>query len=344
MKIYRIFTGIAAAIAVISGCENQEITFQDFDYQTVYFASQYPVRTLELGEDLFVDTSLDNQRKVSIKATMGGVYTNNRDRMIDFRVDESLCEGLYFANSDVAITPMPKDYYKLASDRITIPSGSILGGVEVELTEAFFNDPKSLSNTYVIPLLMTDVQGADSILRGAPLVDNPNRCVDADWSIKPRDFVLYAVKYVNQWHGNYLRRGTDHITQSNGSTTISVRHAQYVENDEVVNISTNRLNMATLPLSIHDSGGTAINFNLVLTFSDDGVCTVSGASDIYEASGIGTFVSKGEKNSMGGYDRDALYLDYQVEFKSLDLNYATKDTLVVRDRGVAPEYFTVNKK
>jgi hypothetical protein len=344
MKIYKIFTGLAVLITALTGCENQDISFPDFEYQTVYFANQYPVRTLELGEDLMVDNAIDNEHKVIIKATMGGVYGNNKDRVIDFTVDESLCEGLYFANSDVAVTPMPKEYYQLASNRITIPSGSLLGGVEVQLTDAFFNDPGSLSNTYVIPLLMTGVQGADSILRGSPLTENPNRCVDADWSIKPRDFVLYAVKYVNPWHGNYLRRGTDQITKTDGAVTTSVRHAQYVESDEVVSIATNRLNVATLPLTTHDSGGNTVAFNLTLTFADDGACTVSGSSDVYEASGSGKFVSKGEKNSMGGADRDALYLDYNVQFKNLNVQYATKDTLVVRDRGVAPEYFTVNKQ
>ena len=51
----------------------------------------------------------------------------------------------------------------------------------------------------------------------------------------------------------------------------------------------------------------------------------------------------GEKQSIGGLDRNALYLDYQVKFKELNRTYITTDTLVVRDRGVKPEYFSVKR-
>lgn len=343
MKINKICIWLAVIATVLTSCENQDIHYDDFDYQTVYFANQYPVRTLELGEDLFMDNSIDNLHKVEIKATMGGVRENRKNIVINFKVDESLCNGLYFAGSGSKILPMPSEYYKLASNQIVIPSGSVLGGVEVQLTDAFFADPNSLINTYVIPLLITDVQGADSILQGTPLANNPNRCVDADWSVKPRDFVLYAVKYINPWQGNYLRRGTDQITKVDGTVSSSVRHTQYVENNEVVKISTNSLKIAKLPLTIKDSAGKTVTYNLVLTFADDGTCTVSSSSSDFEISGSGKFVSKGEKKSVGGNDRDALYLNYNVKFKNLNLQYATKDTLVVRDRGVSSEYFTVKK-
>lgn len=343
MKINKIFIVLLLIVIVLISCENETISYPDFDYQTVYFANQFPVRTVELGEDLFVDNSIDNQHKVIIKATMGGVRDNRKNIEIDFKVDESLCDELYFSTGD-KVVPMPSSYYDLASNKIMIPSGSILGGVEVQLTDDFFADPKSLVNTYVIPLLMTKVQGADSILQGIPSVFNPNRCIDADWTVKPRDFVLYAVKYVNPWHGNYLRRGLDRITTSDGAVSTIVRHSQYIENDEVVKITTSSLNTAFLPLSIKNIAGITVSYNLILTFADDGTCVVSSNSDTYEITGSGKFVLKGEKKSIGGYDRNALYLDYNVKFKNLNLEYATKDTLVVRDRGVSPEYFTVVKK
>jgi hypothetical protein len=344
MKMNKIFLALVAMAAVLTSCENQDITYPDFDYQTVYFANQYPVRTVELGDDMLVDNTLDNQKKVEIKATMGGVYANKTNIEIDFKVDTSLCTGMYFVTSNLPVVPMPAAYYQLKSNKITIPSASVMGGVEVQLTDAFFNDPKSLTNTYVIPLLMTDVNGADSILQGSPLVASPNRCIDAHWSIKPRDFVLYAVKYVNPWAGNYLRRGADQITNPDGSVTTTVRRKEYVENDEVAKITTNSLTVSTLPISVKDNAGKTVTYNLKLTFSDDVNCTIGGSDATYEITGSGKFVSKGEKNSFGGKDRNVLYLDYNVTFKATNLKYASKDTLVVRDRGIAPEYFTVVKK
>jgi len=344
MKIRKIYAiGLMMVAALVMSCENQDIDFSDFDYQTVYFASQYYVRTVELGEDLYVDTSLDNEHKIKINATMGGVYANKKNRVIDFIVDESLCDDLYFENGN-RIIPMPTEYYRLAGNQITIPSGKEIGGVEVELTDAFFQDPKSLVNTYVIPIIMTGANNVDSILQGRPSVEEADPHIESDWIARPKNYVLPVVKYVNPWHGNYLRRGIDQITATDGTQRTTVRHEQYVEYDEEVSISTNSLTKSTLPLTIRDAGGIAVTYQLVLNFADDGACTVTSNSADFEISGVGKFVSKGEKNSMGGKDRDALYLDYSVNFKKLNVNYATLDTLVVRDRGVKPEYFNVVKK
>jgi hypothetical protein len=346
-KLFIILT-VVVVVAVLAACHNADITYPDYDYQTVYFANQYPARTVELGEDLYVDNSLDNQHQVSIKATMGGTRNNTKNVIIDFKVDNTLCNSIYFASqatSGSQVLPMPSNYYSLASNQITIPSGSILGGVTVSLTDAFFADPLSLKNTYAIPLLMTSVQNADSILQGKPVVDNPNRCVSANWSVVPKDYVLYVVKFVNTWHGYYLRRGTDQITNTaTNVTTTTVRHQQYVEKNDTIKLTTTGLLTNTMPLFIKNSSGTKIYYYLLLTFANDGTCSVSAASSNITASGTGKFVSKGDKNSIGGIDRDALYLDYSVTFPSQNLTYATKDTLTMRDRAVAPEYYTVSKK
>lgn len=344
MKKSKILVSLLFIVALLSACSNQSKRFSDFDYQSVYFGNQFPVRTLELGEDLFVDNSLDNEHKIEIKATTGGVYSNKKNITINFKVENSLCDGLYFGNSDTRVVPLPSEYYTLAGNQMKITSGSILGGVEVQLTDAFFEDEKSLSNNYVIPLVIQEVEGADTVLRGDPLVANPNRCISSDWSVLPKDFVLYAIKYVNPWHGNYLRRGEDIITKTDGSVVTKERHKEYVEKDEVVNISTNKLTVATLHLTTRDEAGVAVSYDLVLTFDKENNCTVKGNSNSFDISGSGKFVSKGEKNSMGGKDRDAIYLDYKVKFNDLGMSYATKDTLVVRDRGVAPEYFTVEAR
>lgn len=348
MNINKLFIGLIVSLALVS-CKNEDVTYPDFPYTTVYFASQYPVRTVELGEDLNVDNTLDNQHKVQIKATLGGTQDNNNNVVINFSVVDTLCNRLYYASGGTSgskILPMPSSYYTLTpSNQITIPSGSILGGVEVQLTDAFFADPLSLTNTYVIPLLMTSVQGADSILQGSPIITNPDRFNDANWSIKPMDYILYTVKYVNPWHGNYLRRGLDKITKTDGTVTTSLRHATYVEQNDVVKLTTTSMKTVTLPLSIKNDAGTTVPFTLILTFADDGTCTVSGNDANFDISGSGKFVSKGEKNSFGGKDRDGLYLDYSVNFKNQNnLLYATKDTLVVRDRAVQAEYFTIVKR
>ena len=346
MKINKIFAGAVVVAAAMTSCENQDVSYADFDYQTVYFANQYPVRILELGDDDFVDNTLDNQNIVEVKATTGGAYQNGSDVVIDYVVDDLLCDGLSFGsvNTGAKVIPMPSSYYQLLSDKIAISSGSIFGGVKVKLTDAFFADPLALTANYVIPLRMTEVAGADSILQGRPSIPDPNRCIDAHWAVKPKDYVLYAVRFINPWHGNYLRRGTDVITLADGTASALVRHKAYVEYDQLVKITTSGLKSTILPLSVKGSDGKDVKFNLELTFADDQSCTVSGSSATYNITGTGKFVKLGEKKSIGGKDRNALYLDYAVDFTTLGIKYNTKDTLVVRDRAITAEYFTVVKK
>ena len=186
-----------------------------------------------------------------------------------------------------AVTVMPENYYTLDDNKLIIPAGKIQGGVTVHFTDAFFADANAVKNTYVIPLRITNVEGADSILKG-------------------QDFVLCAVKYVNPWHADYLRHGVDEITTAAEKVTV-VRHNQYVENDEVIKLATKAFNQVVMTVNMKDNAGN------------------------------------GEKNSMGGKDRNALYLNYTLASESLAKSQTTTDTLVVRNRGIKQEYFTVSK-
>ncbi|NIG55044.1 DUF5627 domain-containing protein [Chitinophaga sp. Cy-1792] len=301
---------------VLASC-NKTKDFPDFKYQTVYFAYQYPVRTITLGEDVF-DTQLDNQHKCKIMATTGGVYYAKKDVTVNIAVDNSLLtNGFLFGAGKSQVLPMPDHYYSLADNKITIPTGTLAGGVEVQLTDAFFADPKALSNNYVIPVRITSITNADSILAG-------------------KNFIFYAVKYVNTWHGNYLRRGTDVFTGSLNQTLS--RHQQYVESDEVNKLTTSSLTSDVLPVVIKDKNGNNVTCNLLLTFDEAGVCTVVAANNTFTATGAGKFVKRGEKNSWGNQDRDALYLSYKITLA--DMQVATTDTLVMRDRAVTMETFT----
>lgn len=296
---------------------NQEKIFPDYKFQNVYFAYQYPVRTITFGEDTYINTDLDNQRKCQIYAATGGVYESRKDISVKIAVDNSLLRnGMLFGAGRDEILAMPTNYYSLASDQIIIPKGALSGGVDVQLTDAFFADPKSIKNTYVIPLRITQTN-ADSIL-------------------PTKNFVLYAIKYVNPWHGNYLRRGTDVVTGSVNQTI--VRRAQFVEKDEVNRLSTKSMSELEFPVVIKDKDGKNVNVTLLMRFEGENKCTITSASTNYTAIGSGTFVKKGEKNSWGNKDRDALYLKYEITMAGMKV--ATTDTLVMRDRTVALETFT----
>lgn len=318
---------------LVTSCKNQDVEFPDYEYSTVYFAYQYPVRTIVLGEDI-VDNALDNAHKCAIYATMGGVYSNDKNIDIEIEVNNALCTNLFYADGS-PVKAMPDNYYSLAGSSITLKK-SLQGGVEVQLTEAFFADAEAITNTYVIPLEITSVVNADSILSGIAKVADPVKCNISEWEVAPKDYVLYCVKFINPWHANYLRRGEDVITQD-GDRTIVVRREEYVEYDEVCSITTASLNTVNFPVTLVNVSNENVVCTLVLTFDDENKCTVSTSTSGFTATGSGKFVSDGEKNSWGNSDRNALYLNYTIDMTGKQ--YATEDTLVVRDRGISAEVF-----
>lgn len=333
MKPQYLISAFLGAAALLTSCENGNNDFPDFDYQTVYFANQYAMRTVELGVDENVELTDDNLHQVKIKAAWGGGYSNKKNVLIDYVVDASLTDGLYFKDSGSSIEVMPSDYYTIDEKQIQIPSGQTMGGVTVHLTDKFFADPKSVTECYVIPLRMTAVTGADSILSGKAAEPNPVLTNDSHWSVQPQNFILYGVKYVNPWHGQYLRRGVDQAT-INGNEAKIVRHHQYVENDEVVDLSTSAYKEDILPITVKDVEGNNVTVNVRLSFSDDNSCTLSTDDEGVNVSGNGKFVSKGEKKSLGGKDRDAIYLSYTMDLIEKGMKFVSTDTLVLRTRNV----------
>lgn len=93
-RIFYIY--LLAILTSLSSCKNQDWSFDDYGTTTIYFAYQNPVRRLVLGNDEVFDNTLDNQHKCKIMATLGGVYENKTDRIMDFTVDNSLCNNLKF--------------------------------------------------------------------------------------------------------------------------------------------------------------------------------------------------------------------------------------------------------
>lgn len=337
---------LGAFSLTFASCYNADKEFPDFEGgTTAYFAYQFPVRTLVLGNDIY-DNTLDNAHKCQIWSTMGGAYKGS-NAVVDFVVEPSLCDNLYFTdeggNAAAPVLPMPTEYYSLMSNAISY-NGQSRGYVEVQFTDAFFNDEKAISNTYVIPLMMTKATGIDHILTGTPREGlNPSRTNTEDWDVLAKDYVLYCVKYMNPWQGKYIRRGLDNI-QENERTTIVVRKdttlvntdiEHYKENpvnqnDEICSINTKNMKQAIFPVSVNigkDESGAARPSQLcylTLTFDGD-KCTISTDDAEVTSSGTGEFIVKGtEKPEYKDYQwgnmngqpvqRDILRLAYSVTF------------------------------
>ena len=359
MKLKKYIYGVAlgALSLAYTSCYNADKEFPDYEGgTTAYFAYQFPIRTLVLGNDIY-DNSLDNDHRCRIWSTMGGAY-GGRDAFVNIVVDETLCNNLWFAdaggNPSYRVQPLPTTHYNLLSNVIPY-NGEQRGYVEVQFTDAFFNDPKAIENTYVIPIRMTGVTGIDKILTGTPREGlTPERQNTEDWEILPKDYVLYCVKYKNPWDAYYIRRGVDKINDNGLSSEIVRKDFSLMNsdlehnkenpvnaNDEVCHIDTKNLTQAVFPASFRVSGGS-IYCNLILTFND-GKCTISTDDANVDVTGEGEYITKGTtlpeyKDYIWGHNngeqvhRDILRLKYTIDFKDKNIQVSTNDTLVVRDR------------
>ncbi|NJN26924.1 MAG: DUF1735 domain-containing protein [Cyclobacteriaceae bacterium] len=335
---------IKIAFIIVAGilvaCNNQEPVFPDYYYTSVYFPIQYPARTLILGEYSEGDNSMDLEGRFEIGVTMSGVYSNKVDRKVYFEIDNSLLDNV--AN----VRALPATHYTLElASPVTIPAGSMKGRITVQLTEAFFNDTLAIApvkNTnYVIPLVITQIENLDSLLSGIPAVQSPRVHAIEDWEALPQDFTMYGIKYMNEYHGHYLRRGVDVMTKSSGETVSSTYHADYVVRDELVMLTTSGRNKVMYENMVRrGTEGSPGNVKMELNFSDGNTGSISGVRDgQYNVSGVGKFVPDGDE--WGGKAQDVIYLDYSYTDVANSETHAVKDTLVIRDRAAIFEEYSV---
>jgi hypothetical protein len=324
---------------VLVSCENAGIEFDDFGKTVCYFPYQTPARTLILGKYDQGFNENDNKYQFEIGVTMTGVYENKSDRKVYFNLDQALLSNV------TNVLPLPANYYTIeTASPVIIPKGDIKGRIMVKLTDTFFNDPKAIASlntaNYAIPLVISSVEGLDSIYSGKPAVANPNRIKKTDWVVAPKDYTLFGIKYINKFHGNYLRRGADKLTNAlNVEVGTTIYRNQYVERNELVKASSFDLTSVTLPNIIRRFGGAnGGTINLKLVFAADGKCSVYNTFD-NSAIGAGVFKENGDK--WGGIPQDVIYLNYAYTDLVLNEKHQVNDTLVIRDRGVVFETFSL---
>lgn len=373
MKI-RLVIIFALAFSILA-CENQDFETADFGTTAVYFPFQRPVRTIIQGEYDLGFNDNDNAGKFEIGVRMAGVFSNAKDRRVHFELAPELIDATALGVDTVNVKPLPQAYYTIEqSSPVTIPAGSTDGRISIQLQDAFFDDPLSFAEFgdvhYVVPLKITRIEELDSLLTGVPIVANPIKIKDEDWNPAPKDYTLFGIKYINPYHGKYLRRGADRIvgtsdtfTAANGQQptenidTTSVYRAEFVVQDDVVDVFTsgrssvkytNRVRRGKLPSDDN------INLNLAIDASGN-ITITNDPTDNFVVTGTGKFVEDGDE--WGGEKRNVLYLEYTysdvqvveefffgrvISRSTLDLTHFVNDTLVIRNRDIKFEEFTIN--
>jgi hypothetical protein len=147
----------------------------DFAYSTSQFISQRPVRTVvaqkDHGDHIYVGVDIGGKREVDV------------NDWATFVIDPTLLDGV------AGKTLMPENYYQLGDpDKMRVRKPNLpVADVEITFTQAFYDDPLSMANTYVIPFKITE-SSCDQIPEG-------------------KDYSLVCVKYVSPFCGTYYIRG-----------------------------------------------------------------------------------------------------------------------------------------
>lgn len=339
----RLFTFIACTLALVS-CHNFDTEFPDYTFTSGYFPYQYPVRTLILGEDIYDNTN-DNAGIFLISAHMGGVYNNKYDRTIGIRVDESLCDDVYFSDGG-RIKALPSSYYTLSdNNNIVIPKGKMYGSIAVQLNESFFNDPDAIKNTYVVPIRMTGTSDLDSLLAGSSSVTNPDCRVSSDWETVPKNFTMFGVKFINEYHGHWFHYGASSVKMADGTTESTVYkedgfNTDLTDNESLMMTTTGR-HQCSLKAYLKSS---LINSNpeMLFNFSGDSFTITAPEGAAYTVTGNGTVHKSDASDTYNRFNnRDRIYLKYSFTYTDAEGNvYKADDFLVMRDRAVKLETFT----
>ena len=331
-----------------TGCEDQDIDFQDNTWQSVYFPVQLPLRTLSLGEDR-IDNSLDKEGKFDIGVSIGGMYENNKDWTVGYLLDPSLTDSVYTSPLPRnKILPLPGSYYTIEpQNTVTIPKGSMNGLIRITVNDQFFNDTLSTTGRYVIPLRLTETS-ADSILEGKALsnIAVPDRRIAAHWeaSMSPRDWVLFGIKYYNAYHGFYLHRGRDiRITTSTGIPfdTIIFRN-KYIERDLVTKLTTIGLRKV---MTNRVGNLTGANYSMQLEFANtegaSGSVTITPRPGLpYAVTGSGQYLDKETSTETWSLLKwPSMHLSYT--YQDATYTHQVTDTLVFRDRDMKFEQLSI---
>ncbi len=327
-------------VALIFGCQNKDIAFPDFAFQAVYFPYQTPIRTLSLGDEELGDNSIDLQRAFSIGAAVGGAYENKKNRVLTIGLEPGLAANIT-DGSGKDLRLLPAGYYKTTFDKISIPAGSSFGKFRIDLTDAFFADPLTTELNYVIPVRIKYAEG-DSILSGKPNVTNPDPRILAHWAVQPKDFVLFAIKYINPTHGIYLLRGKR--TNLNNPLDIVRYSTRFLDDNDMTSLTTQSL-VDNLMSTVGGTNKVASNarYSMKLSFNEKEKSVIVGQKDLTTVvvNGSGKFYSKTDIAAEGynGKKHRTIYLNYT--YVDGVNRYQVNDSLVFVDTNLKFEEFAV---
>jgi hypothetical protein len=305
-KIIAIFIMIIA----LSACYEDYVL--DFDYDGIYFPYQLDVRTFVVGEGM----------KINFGVALGGVRDNDRDRIVQYQMDNSLISAstlasmkgssaTYIKNSMASVSELkllPSDYYTLSDNsKMVIKQGEYSGVVTVRPDSLkFLSDPATIKSGYALGMRIISA--------------------DADTVIKPKDYAVVAFKYESMLFGKYWHGGVTVEKDSTGKVVNEVKYYTTVPQPEakIWTLTT----VAPFALTANGvsevSSSTVPEMKLTLNGGNVTVSAMTGAKYVVEPNGASVY------NQPKLLQNRKIFLNYKYK-KGKNWCYAT-DTLTFRNR------------
>lgn len=289
MNIKNICVAFLAMGAMFTSCEKYDDFTGDFDYTTVYFSTQTPLRTIVSYDEM----------EFKVGVNLGGKRVNEKEEYAKFEIDESLLTTVAGASG---FTLLPAAYYELSdTSRMTIPVGEYIGDVTVSLNrDLFTSDPLAIDNTYAIPLKITETS-LDSIL-------------------ETKDYTVLVVKYISEYSGVYYHTGTQQELDTNGGLVEEIVYDEYdlIDNTTWEVVTVDRNSIQTPGIGVNNSENFVINIDettnsVTIDSPSSGVTNLIGSGTVEEDRSISLSYSY----TLGGKDyqvEDILVLRQAVEF------------------------------
>lgn len=268
MKSIRIYFVAIIATLFMSSCYEDYI--DDYNYSSVYFASQKPLRTVIADRDM----------TINVGVAIGGKREVDMNDWAEFKIDESLLNG-------TGLTLLPKEFYTLSDESTMKVSKETLpvADVKISFTEAFYEDANTMKKHYALPFRV-ETSSLDSILVG-------------------QETSIVAIKYISTYHGTYYVKGS--VTEVDGTGNAIGDPDIYNNADLSKNITRN---LSTLSRNILIREGLANletsinNEKLKIIFNEDNtlnVETADGGLSITNGSGSYEYDDNGNLNLSVSY-------------------------------------------
>ena len=269
MKRLKLFIIALSLLSLMSGCSKYDNYVEDFDFTSVYFGTQKPLRTVVARDPM----------QIKFGVAMGGVRENTKDQWVKFKLDPSLLNTVGGAN---AFTLLPKSYYEMVlsngDSTIIIPAGKIIGDVVLKINkDAFTTDPLATTKKYALPIRIYETS-ADSILKGNEL-------------IAAKDYTIIVIKYISQESGTYYVKGSETDKATNITTTYSYSDLTKNKTRDLTTLSLTSLNMGGI-----GSRTASALYKMLISLNADGSIALSTATGGVAVTDLGSSYDASKKD------------------------------------------------